>query len=147
MNYGIFRNKTFTTSIPENLLSWDKSRFVIKGIFETDGSLYFSKSKTSCIHPSYPRLEIKTVSSKLAQQLYIILNKNYFKAKIRKNGSTWVIYLSGEDMLNKWVTEVGFGSKKNVSKLLLWRKLGYYIPKLTLPGRIALISRKATKTI
>ena len=44
--WGISGNKTFTTKIPEELLlDWQKSKFVIRGIFETDGSLYFSKTK------------------------------------------------------------------------------------------------------
>ncbi len=136
MKYGIVRNKTFTITIPSEMLSWDKSKFVLRGIFETDGCLYFSKSRTAIKKPSYPRLEIKTASINLANQIVYILRENGFRANSHQNGSTRVIYLSGEEMLEKWLSEIGFSSDKNKTKYLLWKKLGYYQPKLSLPERI-----------
>jgi len=41
--YGIKRNKTYNTYIKDELTDWEKSKHIIRGIFETDGSLYFSK--------------------------------------------------------------------------------------------------------
>ena len=43
-------------------------------------------------------------------------------------------------MLEKWVLEIGFGSTKSLSKYLLWQKLGYYIPKIPLKGRLKLLN-------
>tara|TARA_Y100000310_G_scaffold343872_1_gene453605 strand:+ start:383 stop:1114 length:732 start_codon:yes stop_codon:yes gene_type:complete len=138
MTYGITKNKTFTTRIPNEFLEWEKSKFIIKGIFETDGCLYFSKSKVM-EYPSYPRLEIDTSSSELAEQILTLLNENGFAARSYKNRKTIVIYMSGENVLNKWVEEIGFSSYKNWSKYLLWKKLGYYIPRLSLPERDTLL--------
>ena len=42
-------------------------------------------------------------------------------------------------MLEKWIKEIGFSSKKNITKYLLWKKLGYYIPKSTLKERESLL--------
>ena len=146
MSYGITTNKTFTVTISNEFLSWEKSKFVIKGIFETDGSLYFSKSK-KIDYPSYPRLEIKTASINLAHQLIELLTKAGFSVQNHQNGSTRVIYLSGEKMLEKWVNEIGFSSLKNKTKYLIWKELGYYLPKTPLPERINLLENKFQKTI
>ena len=49
------------------------------------------------------------------------------------------IYLSGEIMLNKWIKEIGFGNINTITKYNLWKKLGYYIPKITLNQRRKLL--------
>lgn len=139
MSFGIKGNKTYTVGIPQQLMSWDKAKHVLRGIFETDGSLYFSKSKVTVKKPSYPRLEFSTVSSKLAKQIVQILNENGFSVHSRRNRSAIVIYMSGENMLNKWVEEIGFSSDKNWSKYLLWKKFGCYIPRLALPDRLSIL--------
>lgn len=147
MTYGITKNKTFTITIHDSLLSWEKSKFILKGIFETDGCLYFSKSKPLIGKPSYPRLEIKTASLALANQMVSILKENCFNPHDHQNGTTRVIYLSGKEMLEKWIQEIGFSSLKNKTKYLLWKELGYYIPKISLPERISHLSNKHQKII
>jgi DNA-binding transcriptional regulator WhiA len=144
--YGITCNKTFSTKIPENLTDWRYSKFIIKGIFQTDGCLYFSKSK-KCKYPTYPRIEICTASLTLAKQIVSILNNNGFSARSYINKNTITIYLSGERMLQKWITEIGFSTNKNQSKYLLWKKLGYYIPRITLPKRLSLLESKDLQII
>ena len=54
----------------------------------------------------------------------------------RKNRGSLVIYMSGEKSLNKWIKEIGFSSLKNRTKYLLWKKLGYYMPRTSLPERL-----------
>ncbi len=137
--YGFTRNKTYTVTIPPSLMKWDKAKGVLKGIFETDGCLYFSKSKVTTTKPTYPRLEITTVSTQLAEQIVFLLKSNGFSVQNHKNRRSTVIYLSGEKMLEKWVTEIGFNSNKNWSKYYLWKKLGYYIPRISLPERMKLL--------
>lgn len=136
----IYKNKTFDAEIPPFLLHWNTSKHIIRGIFESDGSLYFSKSKLSK-YPTYPRIEIKTLSKKLAKQLCSVLKRNAFKVNKRPNrsdGSTNV-YLSGDAMLEKWKKEIGFSSKKNLTKYELYKKLGYYMPKISFKERLILL--------
>lgn len=137
--HGIKRKKTYFTSIPSHLLDWKFSKFIIKGIFETDGSIYFSKSKKHP-YPTYPRLEICTASLKLAGQIVSILNDNGFKAKSYIKHNTITIYMSGENMINKWKKEIGFAGLKNHTKYDLWKKFGFYIPRISLQERLALLS-------
>jgi len=135
LDNGITTAKTYNISIPKHLLDREKSKFILRGIFETDGSLYFSKSKTTINKPSYPRLEIKTASLKLANQILTLLRESGFNAHSHQNGSTRVVYLSGKEMLEKWVKEIGFNSNKNITKYLFWKSRGYYLPRLTLRER------------
>ncbi len=131
-------NKTFTVTIPDKYLNWRCSRHVIRGIFESDGSLYFSKSRNII---GYPRIEIKTSSLVLARQIKQILAQRNFKPQTRtsKSDHTTAIYLSGIVMLEKWYNEIGFGSIKNISKYLFWKKLGYYIPRISLQDRLEML--------
>lgn len=134
------KNKTFTGEIPKQYLNWKFSKHIIRGLFETDGSIYFSKSK-KIKYPSYPRIEIKTSSKKLASQTFKILKQKAFKIRISssKTDRTKRLLLSGPEMLEKWVLEIGFSSMKKYSKYLFWKKFGYYIPKIPYKKRLILI--------
>ena len=133
--------KTFTIKIPKKFLNWKLSKHIIRGIFESDGSLYFSRSKITTKLKTYPRIEIKTCSKNLVNQLVELLKDNNFKVQTlnSKSDKCIKVYLSGEKMLEKWIKEIGFSSKKNITKYLLWKKLGYYIPKSTLKERESLL--------
>ena len=144
---GFTNNKTYTIEIPNHLMAWNKSKYILRGIFETDGCLYFSKSKVTTNMPTYPRLEITTVSIKLANQIIKILKENGFSVQNHKNRTSTVIYLSGTEMLQKWINEIGFSSNKNWSKYYLWKKLGHYIPRITLPERLSLLEGECSQII
>ena len=95
--------------------------------------IYFSKRKIVGKFPTYPRIEIKTSSKGLVKQLILLLNNRGFLVQTLESKSDYStkVYLSGEVMLEKWKTEVGFGSERNLSKYLFWKKFGYYIPRST----------------
>jgi len=134
------KDKTKSTEIPSKYLDWNFSRHIIRGLFESDGSLYFSKSKKGR-YPSYPRVEIKTSSRKLAEQLVKLLKQKAFKIQARtsKSDKTIGVYASGSEMLEKWVKEIGFSSMKKYSKYLVWKKKGYYIPSMSYQERLVLL--------
>ena len=134
-----FRNKTFEAAISDKFLDWKHSKHVIRGLFETDGSLYFSKIKGIS---SYPRVEIKTSSKQIANQVTNVLKQRNFNPHIRTNNHdrTIGIYVSGPAMLEKWVNEIGFGSNKNLSKYLIWKKFGYYLPRISFSNRICILN-------
>ncbi len=136
INLGITPQKTYSTHIPTAFLQWSKSKHVIRGIFETDGSLYFSYSKSHSVYPTYPRLEIKTVSKKLSEQLIFLLSEQGFMVCSRKTQTTYCVYLSGEVMLHKWIQEIGFSNERTKTKYLFWKKYGYYIPKMKQQERL-----------
>ena len=91
-------------------------------------------------YPSYPRIEIRTSSKNLAFQIFKLLKNKNFKIQFMKTKyKDYKVYLSGEVMLNKWVKEIGFSNINTTSKVNLWRKLGYYIPRITLEQRRKLL--------
>ena len=139
-----FKNKSFTAIIPHKYLPWRHSKHVLRGLFETDGSLYFSKLNGK---HSYPRLEIKSSSNQLIKQIFSILSKQGYNPHIvtKKSDKTSAVYLSGSHQIDKWAKEIGFGSKKNLSKYLLWKKLGYYLPKSNLEERLKRLRSSSSK--
>ncbi len=94
------------------------------------------------IYPSYPRIEIRSSSKKLVKQILVILRQRGFNVNLIPVNRTAKVYLSGPTMLNKWSREIGFSNNKNLSKIALWKKLGYYIPRTTHLQRLELLSLK-----
>ncbi|MBS3171559.1 hypothetical protein J4449_03035 [Candidatus Woesearchaeota archaeon] len=134
-----FGKKTFLIKIPEKFNTWKELKDILRGIFEADGSLYFSKSKKNK-YPTYPRIEFRTSSQALAFQILNILKKQDFNMNIMKTKyKDYKIYLSGEIMLEKWVKEIGFSNLATITKYDLWKKLGFYIPKITFEERKKLL--------
>ena len=80
LNIGLTnKNKTFNAAIPEKYDEWKYTKHIIRGIFETDGSLFFSKSKRSK-YPAYPRIEIKSASKRLIAQISNALKQKDFNS-------------------------------------------------------------------
>ncbi len=137
LDYG---KKTFIVTIPRKFTKWRYSKHVLRGLFESDGSLYFSKSRITIKYPSYPRIEIRTVSKRLAHQIYTILKQRKFNVQFMiTKYNDFKIYLSGKIMLQKWIEEIGFSNKNTISKYRLWKKFGYYIPNITSKQRKKLL--------
>lgn len=133
ISYG--KDKAFKVKIPNKFLNWEFSKHILRGILESDGSLFFSKSKV-IKYPSYPRLEIRTSSVNLAHQVFGILKcRNYKVILMKTKYGDFKVYLSGEKMLNKWIEEIGFSNWNTISKYELWNRLGYYIPRISLVQR------------
>lgn len=137
------KDKTFNAVIPNKYLNWKFSKHIIRGLFETDGSIYFSRSK-KIKYSSYPRIEIKTSSKILSEQLLTLLKQKAFKIRrcSSKSHKTIRVYLSGPEMLEEWIQEIGFSSMKKYSKYLFWKKFGYYVPKTTYENRLILIRER-----
>lgn len=91
----------------------------IRGITDTDGSLFFANKG---YRNDYPTIEISTISEILANQLYFLLtDKLKFKIGFRnyKQGSFQRIYrisINGDKMLNKWIKTIGFSNPRNLLK-------------------------------
>jgi len=135
-----FRNKTFEGYIPEDFLKWNKSKHILRGLFETDGCLYFTRTKPTNL-ANYPRLEIKTSSKKLANQVVYLLKQRKFRVNTRtsKGDKTIGIYLSGNKMVEKWINEIGFSKLKTITKHQIYKRLGYYLPRSSLSKRLNIL--------
>lgn len=101
--------------IPEIILNdLNLVKYTIRGIADTDGSVFVSKKPGI---EKYPSIEITTTSINLANQLKEILTKMNFRVSLRigkrKNmiGLTpYRIGLYGKWNLKKWMEEIGFSN-------------------------------------
>jgi len=101
--------------IPSEIYSnWKLAKHTIRGIIDTDGTIFVSKKPGI---EKYPTIEITTTSKNLANQLNLLLNKNNFRAvlrlekrrKINPNAlPPYKVTLYGRNNLKKWIEEIGF---------------------------------------
>jgi len=106
---------------------------IIRGLFEADGCLYFSHSK-KLRYPSYPRLEIKSSSVVLVNQIKEFLEKEGFNVYVKRpvSNKTFALLISGDKMLTLWIKKVGLTSLKNITKYNLWKSKGFILHILPL---------------
>lgn len=112
-------------SIPNKILNdWNNARHAIRGIADTDGSIFTADKPGS---PHYPSIEITTTSIELADQLKSILEKNGFNvANIWSNQrdgnrTAYKVALNGRKNLEKWMDQIGFSHplKRNKAENIL----------------------------
>jgi len=110
--------KTYTVSIPKRiLLAGDEYiRATIRGIFDTDGTIFFDKRKG--YKTPYPRISLNTASNALYFQLRNYLSKDFkiYSGKY-KNREIYFIEVYGFNSLNKWMSQIGFSNSRHLSKL------------------------------
>ena len=101
--------------IPENIYqNWDLCKRIIRGIVDTDGSVFAAKKPGI---DNYPSIEITTSSLELAKQLREILTHREFrvaniwsyKSKMSKR-TTYKVALNGKENIKKWLEEIGFSN-------------------------------------
>jgi len=107
--------------IPNQIIgNWDLVKYVIRGLADTDGTIFVSKKKGV---ENYPAIEITTTSKILAEQLKEILSeKSFHVANIHKSKSktskrvAYRIALYGRENVKKWVNEIGFSNKYKLER-------------------------------
>ena len=116
--YGlpIGEGKCHKVTIPEVIeKDWTLARHAIRGIVDTDGSIFVA-NKPGC--PNYPSIEITTTSIKLAEQLRkILLSRQFRVANIWCDRSrtpnslpSYKVPLNGKENVRKWLDEIGFSN-------------------------------------
>ncbi len=88
---------------------WDKIKYVIRGIFDTDGSLYFDKTPSK---KPYPIISIHMKAPYLLNQINKHLLSRDFKVRFRKNE----LILKGTKQLTKWMQEIGSNNSRHFLK-------------------------------
>ena len=113
--------------IPKKIIgNWNLCKNTIRGIVDTDGSVFVSKKPRI---ERYPSIEIGTTSTNLAIQLKEILEARGFRVnKIRvamsKNSVLPInrIALNGKVQLRKWLDEIGFSNPYKMKRALSYLK-------------------------
>lgn len=97
-------------------LGFDKFKYVIRGIFDTDGSFYLDNTPSG--NP-YPCISIQMKDPRLINQMYNILISRGFRATYQKDNPYRhpKITLKGSKQLNKWMLEIGSMNKRHLDKI------------------------------
>ena len=108
-------------------------KWFMKGLGDTDFSLSFKKDRKE-LH-SQPRLELYTKSKKLFRQVCEILKKFGFtfgKNIVKKEKQKgYIVRIYGKQNLQLWLKNFGFSNPWILSKIKIWKKLGYFPIKET----------------
>ncbi len=127
----IFKNKSLMTAF-------------LRGLFDTDGCLKFSKQSKNINY--YPRIQLGFKESGFAHQIEKLLitldfkfskwlsdnNRGYYKSSAKM-----VYYhISGKNNLIRWMKLIKPANQVQLTKYLFWKKKGYYIPKSSLKERL-----------
>jgi intein/homing endonuclease len=126
-NLGLKLGPKVGIIIPEVFLKNKELKIaVIKGIFDTDGCIYLQKKNNKL----YPRLEIKTISLKLAEQLKDLYLELGLRATMYKNSynddgnrkQDYTIVIRGNEMFHRFMEVIKPANPKHNTKYSLYRK-------------------------
>jgi hypothetical protein len=99
--------------IPECFLKREFELWVVRGYFDTDGSVVITNNNGTI----YPRLEMKVSPSPMQEQFIGILQRRDFHFGVYAIGKGKVrIQLNGKKQLKKWWDEVGFSNSRHTEK-------------------------------
>lgn len=100
--------------IPELFINTDFERYVLRGYFDTDGSVVITNNNGVI----YPRLEMKICPSPMRNSFISILKRNGFRFgayKIDNNRTR--IQLNGKNQVRKWVKDIGIMNFNQLERL------------------------------
>lgn len=114
----------------------------LRGLFDTDGCLKFSKQARS--YSYYPRIKIALASSPLAHQLGFLFAEAGFTAckNVRPNHGykttrDLVAYeISGQKALERWMHVVRPANPVQTAKYVYWKKFGRHVPNMSFSERV-----------
>ncbi|MBN1385914.1 hypothetical protein JW968_02960 [Candidatus Woesearchaeota archaeon] len=99
--------------IPPYLLNKEFGKYVLRGYFDTDGSVVLTNNNGTL----YPRLEMKISPSPMLKQFEYLLNLYNFRFKSYQIGKGKVrIQINGRKELIKWCDFIGFSNPKHSMK-------------------------------
>ena len=120
------KEKSKKITIPKELISdWNLTRAVIRGIFDTDGTVFAAKKPGI---DNYPSIELTTISINLAEQVRTILNEKGFRVSniwsfIQKsNNLGYRFSLHGKENIRKWVQLIGFSNPYKLERAMSYIK-------------------------
>lgn len=96
------------------ILGFENLKYIIRGIFDTDGCFYFDKTPAN---KPYPCLSITMKEPLLMEQIYSILIARGFKVYHYKSERIQKLILKGSKQLKKWMVEIGSSNPYKFNKM------------------------------
>ncbi len=154
LNLGLLKGKKVDiASIPPWIISssLDIKRAFIRGIFDTDGSIFMQKDYTEYAddfnskYHTKSRIRIASISKKLIQDISYLLDSLNFRYTIRSrkggfrhnrnNNSAYFIEINSICEIHRFFEEIKSHNPKHITKYQIWKKFGFCPPRTTLAQR------------
>ena len=108
-------NKSLNITIPKPIkCDWNLAKYFIRGIMDTDGTVFAVRKPRI---RKYPSIELTTISKKLIEEVKSILESKGFRVSniwhfVSKPAytQTYRFGINGRDNLRKWMKEIGFSN-------------------------------------
>ncbi|MBI1969922.1 hypothetical protein HYS48_04475 [Candidatus Woesearchaeota archaeon] len=110
--------KAHSIMIPQEIVNNKEfMRAAIKGIFDTDGCIFFDQRKT--YHRPYPRITLQMASIPLIMQLETFLSKDFtlYVDKSNRDGKRNTIEIYGHKQLETFLKQIGLSNKRHLDKI------------------------------
>jgi hypothetical protein len=134
----------------------EQMKSFLRGLFDTDGSIYFCRSNFKPKNPSLynifhykPKIKLATISKELILGVYEMLQSLDFSPRLyspRKQRNNehmmYAVVLDKAVDVKRWINEIGFQSVKHSSKIAIWKKYGFVPPKTTLLERFKILNKQ-----
>ena len=121
---GFPYGKKVGMTINQELLKKESIKYVLRGLFDTDGSIYFTKNNWKREERTYPIIELSSHNNNLLNQLLKILRERKFNPILSHYKDS--IKLHGKKQVTKWMDEIGSSNPHKKSKYSIWEKHGKY---------------------
>jgi hypothetical protein len=137
-----------------NFETIEQKKYFIRGLFDTDGSIYFGRSHfktkilTFCNTFHYkPIIKLATISQNLIYYVYSTLKEMGFSPRLytprRQRDYENIMYsvvLDLKDDVNRWIDEIGFLNPKHKTKIKIWKQFNFCPPYTTIKDRIQILT-------
>ncbi len=154
-----YGEKSTIVKVPKEILNSKNKVFYarfLRGLFDTDGNLYFKNRKThqnysifKTKYNYYPMIKIRTVSKILFKEVSFMLKKldikhfiSSYQPKKKNENKIYTIHIDGVDRLNKWINIIGMKNPVKLTRYLIWKKFGFCPPNTTLRQREDILNDK-----
>jgi len=94
-------------------MGFSKLKYVLRGLFDTDGSLYLQKNKKGL--PVHPIVSLHMNEVALIKQIGGILEKEGFRVNYSDNYK--MIKMQGKEQARRWLAEVGSSNPYKIGKI------------------------------
>ncbi len=103
-------------------LDWEIKKLVIRGLFDTDGSVYGKRNESY----KYPIISIKSKKEGFLQQIKDLLNREGYPAYISGEN----VSVRGKKNINRWFSDIGSSNERNIKKYEYWRRNKFLPPNI-----------------
>jgi intein/homing endonuclease len=154
---GFSNNKTYNVKAPKIILKNNDDKIIasfVRGYADCDGCLYFQRRRGKykefkLKHNTYPKIEMDSVSQKMAQDISYLLDKlniphtiNISHSKKDNEKPKHRVMIRGPPRVELFLSKISFNNPAQHSKYLIWKKFGMCPIRTTLEQRKLILKSK-----